>query len=254
MKTLIRITVSAFLHRSPISGPRNLCLLLKRVFINPMCTSGIRRQGNAGIPVLARATAIGTLLCLAACGQHQVVPASMPNALTQGASYYLPRSVILANVPVVRTVKKPGKYVVYTVPILLRAPDVATESTTFAMGDTGTLTVAAERDPDQHYVSVFTHGPFQTSAQTYKWSPFGTLTNGTASVENKGLDFAISTLDSAASIAGALIKPAGASKTIVLYPERPGLEAIQNRLNHMPNHKSPDLDMDGLRLAFPYLL
>src|ERR1700736_410715 len=170
-------------------------------------------------------------ISLAGCGVNQVVPAGEGAFEGKGASYYLPRTVFVVTVPVTKTTAERGEFAEYSLPLFRISPELSQSSVTFSLGDEITLDLAGEKDPIQRFIAINPRGPFKTFSRTMTFNDQGVLTKGDATVENKTVEFAVSTLETVAKIAGSAIKPAGGNAA--LFPERPGLTQLLEHVNSL---------------------
>ena len=191
------------------------------------------------------------VIILPGCGVNQVIPAS--NSFEgRGASYYLPRTVVMANVPVKTVTAEPPSFPDYSLPLLLMEPTVIEKSKSFALGNEVSLELAGEKDPAHRFIAIDPRGPFKTFSRTMTFNEHGILTKGDASVENKTVEFTVSTMEAVAKIASSAIKPAsGANK---LFPSRPGLEDLRVHVNSLDNRQDHALTLPGLRAGLNILL
>ena len=181
---------------------------------------------------------------------NQVVPASA-NLEGRGASYYLPRTIVVATIPVSATKVEPGEFADYSLPLLRINPEV--RETLFALGDEMTFDLAGERDPKARFIAIDPRGPFKTFSRTMNLNEQGVLTKGDAWVENKTVEFAVSTLEAAAKIAGSMIKPAGGKAE--LFPDRAGLKELRVHVNSLDKAVlGYELTLEGLRAGLNVLL
>jgi hypothetical protein len=202
--------------------------------------------GGALPVVRASVFALSGALLLSSCGVHQVVPAAGVKSERRGASYYLPRTVVVANVPVKRIGFEKGEFHFYCEPLLRIKPNKVPAS--FSVGEDFTMDLAGERDPEHRYVAVYPSGPFKTFTQTLALNEQGVLTKGEASVENKTVDFIVSTLEAGAKVASSAIKAAAGDGLF----EGPGLKDLLDHVNSLDN--GPDLTIEGLKVGLTVLL
>lgn len=199
-----------------------------------------------------RFTAAVGLGLVAGCGVYEVVPAGKPSLEAKGASYNLPRTVIVANVPIKDTMTEKGEFSDYALPLLRLRPNYTGKEHSFAVGEEISLEASSEKDPDQRFIAVNPRGPLHTYTQTLNLNEQGVLTKGEVSVENKTVEFTVSTLEAAAKIAGSVIAFAGAEDA--LFPERVGLGDLCDHLNSFDPDAQPKLTLPGLRAGLQILL
>jgi hypothetical protein len=210
------------------------------------------RCAKTCLPPLLTACCAVALTLLSGCGVHQVVPAATPGGEGRGAGYYLPRTVLVATVPVTRTVSEPGPLRFYCLPLLQRETSITASSATFSVGKETALEIAGERDPSQKYIAIYPKGFTKTFTQTLAFNEQGVLSKGDGQVENKTVEFVVSSIEGAAKIASAAIKPAGGVDRE--FPLRPGLKELLDHINSLDAAPAPDLTLGALRVGLATLL
>ncbi|HYJ05218.1 MAG TPA: hypothetical protein VEX43_08790 [Chthoniobacterales bacterium] len=80
----------------------------------------------------------------------------------------------------------------------------------YGVGEGTQINIVGEPDSRQTFYARLKGGPFRDTTATFKLNNKGVMTKGTSEVENKTIDFAVSTIETATKFAAGLIKPASA--------------------------------------------
>lgn len=191
---------------------------------------------------------ITSVISLTGCGTHEVRPDPQNLLVGKGAEYYLPRTLLVVSVPVTKTTKAPGRFYFFCEPLLDRDPAVKGWSVSYKVGDDITLETTGVRDTKEHFVSLYPQGPFRTFNQTYKWNSEGVLTHGEATVEDKTVEFAVSTLEAGAKIVGSAVKGASEHRGANVP-----LEELLDYLDAVQPGTRKSLDADSLAVGLRVL-
>lgn len=108
-----------------------------------------------------------------------------------GALYRLPRTVVLATVPVKKTTREPGAFEKFAPCFFSKAEAderTTAKSTAFALGQI-TFDSTGEPDPDETYVVLTRGGFFESKTLFMEYTPDMRLKKGEAESKNEGLEF-----------------------------------------------------------------
>lgn len=152
-----------------------------------------------------------TLALVGCATTHKVYHIDHPKSdEVRGVHYTLPRAVVTLDVPIKKTVFKPGRFARFAEETLgIKAKTKGSES--HSLSGLPTIGQRTEPDPEEIYVVQVKGGPFQNRELELDLTEQGILTRAKAVTTATGLDFAISTLGTAAGIAGRVISPGGAA-------------------------------------------
>ncbi|MDB6076618.1 MAG: hypothetical protein JWO82_365 [Akkermansiaceae bacterium] len=189
---------------------------------------------------------------LTGCAHQTVVKSTGGLVDKSGATYYLPATVVVASIPVEKTVSGRAPYAFYARPFLGIAANLSPDKISYSIGDEVTLSFAGERDPAEKFVLVFPSGPFKTFNQVVTVNGEGVLTTGTGSVENKSVEFAVSTLGAVAKVGTSAF--AAASGDAFARMEAPGLAQLREHLNDDFNEEGKFLTKEALSAGLAVML
>ncbi len=105
------------------------------------CRSQVTRKETMKNQPLCTLLAGAILVLLIGCGTFVVQPDPANKLVGKGAEYYLPRTVLVAHLPVAKTTKMPGRFYFFCEPLLEMEPTVDTASVSFKVGDEAALEV-----------------------------------------------------------------------------------------------------------------
>lgn len=240
---------------------KQMCLVLFPIILNQIPTDSMRsldnrRKGLAPAWAKVACSSLFSLfpLMMTGCAVHKVVPASETLVVDGGASYYLPKLMIVAAVPIERADSERGDFAFYSRPLLGIPADLSdAKEVSFKIGSEISFDYTGVQDPEQHFIALYPKGIFKTFGQTLTLNPEGVMTSGNATVEDKTVDFVVSTIEGASKIAAASLNPAGA-KTRFIPSDRPGMADLVNYLNKMDKTSAPALQVGTLAFGLTLLL
>lgn len=130
-----------------------------------------------------------------------------------GVVYALPETALDIVVPIDKNTETAPKepYSEYTEALFGRPIEIK-DKTSYAIG-LPTVSASGQPDHSKVYYAQISGGPFSDSSMTLKFDARGILTSATVESENKTLEFAVSTFEAGAKIAGSAAKFIGATET-----------------------------------------
>lgn len=163
------------------------------------------------------ALSVGLAACTSKIRVRQVVPNaenggnSKPNVSSTGGVYYaLPRTVMVASIPVLVTKFTNGIFCGCAVDALPEYPEQEThtacknESPSFSI-ETALLSTRGEPDPGSVYEIDVRGGYFEDKSLNLQFTEDGILTHGEAESTNHGVEFAMATIGAAAKITAGVL-------------------------------------------------
>ena len=165
----------------------------------PGCFAGLHKwKGFVGILVC----------CILGCGtSHKVYRVDKEhvdkNHGERGVYYTLPRTVITVELPIIQTTYTPGPYAELSAEILGQEAKTG-DSVTYKLG-TPVLGTRAEPDPNETFLVKIAGTPLETRTLMLQLSEDGRITSAQSTVENKTVDFVVSTVKTSANIAAKAI-------------------------------------------------
>jgi hypothetical protein len=152
------------------------------------------------------------LLYIGGCKSNTVVrridtTGNTPIKDFDGVPYRLPRTVVSVTVPVKLVQEQPGPFVEFAPCFFPDTPadDITTKRSRKISIETPTFDSFGEPDPTQTFIVSIKGGRFENKSLLMDFSPGGVLKKGEASSEDKSLEFALKTVQTAASIAGSVV-------------------------------------------------
>ncbi len=157
-----------------------------------------------------------------------------------GVHYALPQAIVTLEVPIKKSAFKAGHYARFAHELLGIKAKTANK-VSFALASPPTVGTRAEADPQEVFVVQVDGSAFETRSQLIELTERGLLTHLKAETTSTGVDFAVSTLKTAAGIAGRLIFPPGLASGAESALDDPegaqsaarALELIEQRLRRL---------------------
>lgn len=129
---------------------------------------------------------------------------------SEGVIYALPRTVINTELPVVETVKTPGKFMKYTKCFFFRPEDkntppsklgiIAEKESSYSLA-TPVISSRSEPDPQKVFMVKVKGHYLEDKAYSMDWTEDGIMTKGTMETTNRTIDVLVQTAQTVASLA-----------------------------------------------------
>jgi hypothetical protein len=198
------------------------------------------------------------------CGHFQTMDNTDGKYTGKGDVYFLPKTQVIASVPMTMKITEAGPYVVFGPAMLAVAPANTETKYKFSVDQAGITTeLIGVQDPELEFVAIDRKNPMVTRSRTMRWNSEGVLTSAEAMVHNRTAEFVVSTIEAGAKIAASGAK--FSSGVPGKLSERRGLDALRKYMNYEDPPADPDkgdkrpenldpLSEDGLRAGLDVLL
>ena len=171
----------------------------------PRFFAGLHKSFNLGNGLVSI-----LVCCVLGCGtSHKVYRADKVHA-ERGIYYALPRTVITVELPIIQTTYTAGRYAQFSEEMLGMKAE-SENNVSYKLG-TPVLGTRTESDPNEVFLVKIAGNPLETRTLMLELSEDGRLASAQSDVENKMVDFVISTIKTTASIAAKAIMAGGVLK------------------------------------------